>query len=82
MCSWKAEVITNRAGPWVSNRLRFATDDEARDYVIDLAGRWNMISNSRVVPSDEPVNYRYINRQLLSVVPLWTPQPDTMGELA
>jgi len=73
--SWKAEVITNGAGDWVSNRLRFETLCEAQNYVRDLAGRWNMVTNMRVVPCDEPVNYRYINGELLIVVPL-------MGEIA
>jgi hypothetical protein len=82
MCSWKSEVITNGAGSWVSNRLRFATNEEAHRYVNDLAARWDMVTAIRTAPSDEPVNYRYINGELLSVVPLWTPQPDTMGELA
>jgi hypothetical protein len=66
--SWKAEVTTNRAGNWVSNRLRFETIEEATDYVTGLWKRWRMVTDIRVVPCDEPVNYRYINGELLAIV--------------
>lgn len=38
--SFKAEVIADGSGQWVANQLRFATDDEAKAYVKDLAWRW------------------------------------------
>jgi hypothetical protein len=70
--SWKSEVIVNAeaGGDWRSNRLRFATATEACDYVRDLAGRWTMVTSTRIVETDEPVNYRYINGELLVVVQL------------
>lgn len=79
MCSWKAEVITNREGNWVSNRLRFASFDEAYNYVSDLGKRWTMVSDIRVVESNDPVNYRYLNGELLIVVPFLVPQQQ-LGE--
>jgi len=80
--SWKSEVITNReANNWIGNRLRFATLEEALSYVGDLAGRWSMVSDTRVVQCDDPVNYRYLDGQLLIVVPLLVPDND-MGEVA
>jgi hypothetical protein len=78
--SWKAEVITNGEGNWVSNRLRFATAQEAHDYVRDLAGRWNMVTARRVTQCGDPVNYRYLDGELLAIMPLWTPQLIVKGE--
>jgi hypothetical protein len=68
--SFKAEVITNTAGDWVSNRLRFNTLDEASEYVRDLAKRWTMVTDMRVVASSDPATYRYINGELLAIVKL------------
>jgi hypothetical protein len=82
MRSWKSEVITNREGEWVSNRLRFATREEAKSYVRDLAKRWNMVTDVRVIPCDDPVSYRYINGELLAVVPFLIPQQQQAGNPA
>jgi hypothetical protein len=54
--SWKTEVIADNSGKWCGNELRFATEDEAEVYVEDLFHRWTMVIETRVVPSDEPVN--------------------------
>jgi hypothetical protein len=84
MRSWKSEVITNGAGEWVSNRLRFATLDEARNYVHDLAERWDMVTDTRATPCDDPVGHRYLNGELFAVVPFLIPQyqHDNAGEAA
>ena len=55
---WKAEVKT--AGDidnWSGNACVFETKDEAETYVLDLALRWTAVSDTRTVPTDEPVNY-------------------------
>jgi hypothetical protein len=65
--SFRAEVITNREGDWVSNRCRFATIEEASGYVTDLWRRWTMVTDIRVVNCDDPVNFRYINGELLAI---------------
>jgi hypothetical protein len=56
--SWKSEVIADRTGNFCGNALRFATREEAEHYVSDLAWRWTLVTDTRVVESDEPVNYR------------------------
>jgi len=43
------------------NALRFATCEEAETSVQDLIMRWLAVRETRVVESDDPVNYRYIN---------------------
>jgi hypothetical protein len=68
--SFRAEVITNNEGDWVSNRLRFFTAAEANDYGYDLAARWTMVTAVRVVETDDPANYRYLDGELLVVVEL------------
>jgi hypothetical protein len=54
--SWKAEVIADNSGKFCGNGLRFATQREAEAYARDLANRWTLVSEWRVVESDEPVN--------------------------
>ena len=57
--SWKTEVIADSSGKWAGNALRFATKREAEMYVLDLAYRWTLVTDTRTVECDEPVNYRY-----------------------
>lgn len=65
--SWKPEVIADSSGEWVGNALRFATKKEAEDNVRDLANRWFLVTNTRVVESEDPVNYSYIDHKLVEV---------------
>jgi hypothetical protein len=67
MKSWKPEVIADSTGKWCGNQLRFETRREAEENVADLAGRWFAVTETRVVESDEPVNYTYHNRELRPV---------------
>ena len=55
--SYKAEVIADSTNTFVGNGLRFATPGEAEAYVYDLMMRWTSVRDTRVVESDEPVNY-------------------------
>lgn len=57
--SFKAEVIADSSGTFCGNALRFATRDEADKYVVDLAFRWTAVRDTRVVESEDPVNYRW-----------------------
>ena len=57
--SWKAEVTTGPDGTFNGNAVRFATAKEAEEYVADLAFRWILVRGTRVLPSDDPVNYRW-----------------------
>ncbi len=44
-------------GGWSGNALRFATEAEAEAWGRDLLMRWFVPSDSRAVPSTDPVNY-------------------------
>lgn len=60
--SWKPEVHVE--GKWSSNALVFATEDEAREYAIDLFTRWSSTAGYRAVMSEDPVNYSYVDGAL------------------
>jgi hypothetical protein len=57
--SYKSEVTADNTGKFYGNALRFATREEAEDYVSDLACRWNAVRTTRVLECDDPVNYRF-----------------------
>ena len=67
--SWAAEVVADETGKWAGNALRFATVQEAESWVADLAGRWILVRGTRVVPSDDPVNYKWDGTNLTEVAP-------------
>ena len=67
--SFKPEVIADGSGKWCGNALRFATRQEAEANVQDLMMRWFAVRETRVVESDDPVNYRYVDGRLVGVVP-------------
>jgi hypothetical protein len=58
--SYKPEVIAGRSNEWTGNALRFATEREAEIFVRDLARRWTLVVDWRVVHSDDPVNWRAV----------------------
>ena len=61
MKSFKPEVIADSSGKWCSNALRFATEAEARAYVDNLAGRWFLVRQTRVVPCDDEPTYKWVD---------------------
>jgi hypothetical protein len=67
--SWSPEVIADGSGKWTSNALRFATRAEAEANVANLAMRWTLVRDTRVVESDEPINYAWVEGRLVPVVP-------------
>lgn len=67
--SFAPEVIADSSGKWFGNALRFATQKEAEDNVQDLFSRWTMVTDTRVVESNDPVNYAWVNGKLEAVKP-------------
>ena len=65
--SWKPEVIADNSGKWCGNGLRFATKEEAEANVFALSMRWILVRETRAVESDDPVNYRWENGQLVAI---------------
>jgi predicted protein tyrosine phosphatase len=65
--SYKPEVQTDATGQWYGNALRFATEAEAQANVLDLSMRWFAVRETRVVQSDDPVNYAYVDHRLVEI---------------
>lgn len=63
--SWKPEVQTDNTGKWYGNALRFPTKEEAEAQVRDLSMRWFAVNETRVVESEDPPNYNYVDGSLL-----------------
>ena len=51
--SWKVEVIADSSGQWCGNGLRFATEQEAQAYGLDLAMRWTAVREYRATQIEE-----------------------------
>jgi hypothetical protein len=64
MNSFAAEVIADNSGKWCGNLLRFATREEAEQYVADLAWRWTLVRDTRVIESTDAVNSRIADGKL------------------
>lgn len=64
--SFAPEVIADSSGKWTGNLVRFATRKEAEGYVADLFQRWTLVTDTRVVESTDPVNYRWTDTGLVS----------------
>jgi hypothetical protein len=58
--SWKPEVIADSSGEWCGNALLFATREEAERYVFDLAMRWTLVRDTRVIDVEGEPNYRML----------------------
>ena len=66
--SFKPEVIVDSSGKWCGTPPRFATTrEEAEANVRDLANRWFAVTDTRVVESDDPINYSWRNGKSIAV---------------
>jgi hypothetical protein len=63
--SYAPQIMTKGDDQWVGNNLRFETEAEALANVRHLATQWTEVITTRVLSSDDPVNYRYLNGELL-----------------
>ena len=65
--SYKPEVQTDASGNWYGNALRFGSEAEADAWVVDLAMRWTLVRDVRVVESDDPVTHAIVDRRLVAL---------------
>jgi hypothetical protein len=63
--SFAPEVRTTDNGPFAGNGLRFATEAEAQKWLDDLIMRWYAVTDTRVVESTDPVNYKITENNML-----------------
>lgn len=59
--SYAAEVVADSSGEFCGNMLRFATVEEAETYVADLRRRWTLVTETRVVPTGDPVTHEIVD---------------------
>lgn len=59
--SYAPEVIADSSEKFCGNGLRFATEAEAKQYVIDLMMRWTAVCDYRVAPSQDAVTHRIVD---------------------
>ena len=55
--SFKPSVSTDGGATFDENNLAFATREEAETSAKDLMARWMLVTDWRVIESDQPVNY-------------------------
>jgi len=81
LMSFKPEVIADSSGKWTPNQLRFATEAEAKVWNDDLALRWTLVRDTRVVECDDPVNARMdkVGEHTWQLVHLDLPGDETRG---
>jgi len=66
--SFAPEVTTDNSGKFYGNSVRFATREEAEANVANLASRWFLVRETRVVEATDPVNYQWVSGNLVPVV--------------
>ena len=66
--SYAPEVIADNSGKFYGNSLRFATREEAKASVEDLESRWMLVRETRVVESEDPVNFAWVNGELVDAL--------------
>jgi hypothetical protein len=54
MSEFKVEVIADNSGRWCGNERVFATREAAQTYAVDLASRWTLVREWRVVEAEPP----------------------------
>lgn len=65
--SWAPEVVVDRSGKFYGNALRFPTKEEAEANVQDLHSRWMLVSQTRVVESEDEPNYNWVDGKLVAI---------------
>jgi hypothetical protein len=62
--SYVPEIVAyGEPGYWSPSGLRFGTREEAEAYVRNLARRWTLVIDTRVVESEEAPNYQLLGRK-------------------
>ena len=65
--SFKTAVRIKGESRWTYNGLFFATSEEAEAWGRDLSRRWSLLEKWEAQTSNEPVNYKFENGQLIKV---------------
>lgn len=60
--SYAVEVIADSTRIWVPNQVRVPSRAQAEAYALEMAQRWSLVRETRVVESTDPVNYTFVDR--------------------
>jgi hypothetical protein len=66
--SFAPEVTTDSSGKFYGNALRFLSRTEAEDNARNLAARWILVREWRVVETKDPANYLWENGALVDLL--------------
>ena len=66
--SFAPQVIADNSGKFCGNSLRFATREEAEANVKDLESHWMLVRETRVVESEDPVNYAWVDGKVVDAL--------------
>lgn len=65
--SFKPSVSTDGGTTFNENNLAFATREEAEASARDLMARWMLVTDYRVIESDQAVNYAIKDNVMMAV---------------
>lgn len=65
--SFKVEVIADSSGKWCGNAVRYPSEAAAKIGGADLANRWLLVREWRVVPSDDAPNYDIVDGKMVAL---------------
>ena len=65
--NYRPEISTDGGKSFSQNAQVFATREEAEASAKDLTSRWMLVTDWRVIESDQPVNYMLVDGVLESV---------------
>lgn len=65
--SFKVEVKTFGESTYATNAIVLETEDEAKVYGRDLAGRWMMVEEWRVITSEDAPNYKIEEGRMVAI---------------
>ena len=63
--SWKPAVKVYGESGWSYNGLRFESREECEAWLRDLYRRWTLVKEWQAQESDDPVNYRFTDGELV-----------------
>jgi hypothetical protein len=67
--SYAPQVATDKSQRFAGNALRFPSYEEARANVEELASRWMLVVETRVVGSNDAPTHRWIEGKLSAIQP-------------
>ena len=63
--SWKPAVKVFGESAWSYNALRFDSKAECEAWLRDLSARWTLVKEWQAQESNDPVNYRFTDGELV-----------------